>query len=87
MRNVVIASAARTPVGSFGGAFKNVPAVDLGVAAAKEAMKRAKVTPEMIDEVILGNVLQAGLGQNIARQVTLGAGCPETVHAMTINTV
>lgn len=87
MRNVVIASAARTPVGSFGGAFKNVPAVDLGVAAAKEAMKRANVTPEMIDEVILGNVLQAGLGQNIARQVTLGAGCPETVPAMTINKV
>lgn len=87
MRNVVIASAARTPVGSFGGAFKNVPAVDLGVAAAKEAMKRANVTPEMIDEVILGNVLQAGLGQNIARQVTLGVGCPETVPAMTINKV
>lgn len=87
MRNVVIASAARTPVGSFGGAFKNVPAVDLGVAAAKEAMKRANVTPEMIDEVILGNVLQAGLGQNIARQVTLGVGCPDTVPAMTINKV
>lgn len=87
MKKVVIASAARTPVGSFGGAFKNVPALQLGITAAKEAMKRAKVAPDMIDEVIIGNVLQAGLGQNIARQVSLGSDIPESVPAMTINKV
>lgn len=87
MRKVVIASAVRTPVGSFGGAFKNLTSVDLGIIAAKEAMKRAKVTTDMIDEVLLGNVLQAGQGQNVARQITLGAGCPETVPALTVNKV
>lgn len=87
MREVVIASAARTPVGSFGGALSKVSAVDLGVVAAKEAIKRAGIKPEMVDEVILGNVLGAGLGQNVARQVTLGAGMPETTPAMTINKV
>ena len=87
MRKVVIASAARTPVGSYGGAFKTVSAVDLGVVAAKEALKRANVDPDQVDEVILGNVLQAGLGQNVARQVSIGAGCPVTVPAMTLNKV
>lgn len=87
MREVVIASAARTAIGSFGGSFKNVSAVDLGVTAAKAAMERAGVTPEMIDEVYLGNVLGAGLGQNVARQVCLGAGIPVEVPAMTINIV
>lgn len=87
MKKVVIASAARTPVGSFGGAFKTVPAVDLGVTAAKAAIERAGIKPEDIDEAIIGNVLQAGLGQNIARQVVLGAGCPITVPALTINKV
>lgn len=87
MERVVIASAARTPVGSFGGAFKSVSAVELGAIAAKEAMKRAKVTPEMIDEAYIGNVLQAGQGQNVARQVVLGAGIPYTTPAMTINIV
>ena len=87
MREVVIASAARTPVGSFGGVLSKVSAVDLGVVAAKEAIKRAGIKPEMVDEVILGNVLGAGLGQNVARQVTLGAGMPETTPAMTINKV
>lgn len=87
MRNVVIASAARTPVGSFGGAFKNLTAVELGVIAAKEAIKRAGVNPETIDEVVLGNVLQAGQGQNPARQISIGAGIPKEVPAMTINKV
>lgn len=87
MKNVVIASAARTPVGSFGGAFKGVSAVDLGVAAAKEAIKRAGIKAEDIDEAIIGNVLQAGLGQNVARQVILHAGLPQTTPAMTINKV
>ena len=87
MRKVVIASAARTPVGSFGGALKTVSAVELGIIAAKEAMKRANVTPDMIDESYIGNVLQAGQGQNVARQVVLGAGIPYTSPAMTINIV
>lgn len=87
MKKVVIASAARTPVGSFGGAFKTVSAVELGVAAAKEALKRANVGPEQVDEAIIGNVLQAGQGQNVARQVVLGAGLSEGTPAITINMV
>jgi len=87
MREVVIASAARTPVGSFGGAFKNTSAVQLGVTAAKAAMERAGITPDMVDEVYAGNVLSAGLGQNVARQIALGSGIPVEVPAMTINIV
>ncbi len=87
MREVVIASAVRTAVGSFGGAFKDVPAVDLGIAAAKEAIKRAGITPEQIDESYIGNVLSAGLGQNVARQISLGAGIPIEKPAMSINMV
>ena len=86
-KKVVIASAVRTPVGSYGGAFKNVSAVELGVTAAKEAIKRAGIKPEDVDEAVLGCVLQAGLGQNVARQIVLGAGCPIDVPAMTINKV
>ena len=87
MRNVVIASAARTAVGSFGGALKGLSAVELGTIAAKEAIKRAGIKPEDIQEVVLGNVLQAGLGQNPARQITLNAGIPISVPAMTLNKV
>lgn len=87
MREVVIASAARTAIGAFGGVFKDVPAKDLGVTAAKEAMQRAKITPDMIDESIIGNVLGAGLGQNIARQVSIGAGIPVERPALTVNIV
>lgn len=87
MREVVIVSAARTAVGSFGGTFKSVSAVDLGITAAKEAIKRAKITPDMIDESLIGGVLTAGLGQNIARQVALGSGIPVEKPAMTINIV
>lgn len=87
MREVVIVSAVRTPIGTFGGSFKDVPAVKLGTVAAKEAMIRANVMPEMIDEVIFGGVLQAGIGQNVARQVSIGAGIPESVPSMTLNKV
>ncbi len=87
MREVVIASGARTPIGSFGGAFKDTTAVQLGVTAAKAAMERAGITPDMVDEVYVGNVLSAGLGQNVARQVSLGAGIPVERPAMTINIV
>ncbi len=87
MREVVIVSAARTPIGSFGGSLKNIPAVTLGVVAAKEAIKRAGIEPAIIDEVVLGNVLQGGLGQNVARQIAIGAGIPKEVPAMTLNKV
>lgn len=86
-RKVVIASAARTPVGSYGGAFKNVSARELGAVVAKEAIKRAGIKPEDIDETVLGCVLQAGNGQNIARQIALDAGIPIEKPAMTLNIV
>ncbi|MDD6796417.1 MAG: acetyl-CoA C-acetyltransferase [Clostridiaceae bacterium] len=87
MREVVIASAARTAIGKFGGALKDVPAVDLGAIVIKEALNRAGVKPEAVEEVVMGNVIQAGLGQNTARQATLKAGLPNEVPAMTINKV
>lgn len=87
MREVVIVSAARTPIGSFGGALKDLTAVDLGAIAVKEAIKRAGIDPAIIDEVILGNVLQGGLGQNVARQIAMAAGVPKEVPAMTMNKV
>ena len=66
MGEIVIASACRTAIGTFGGTLKDVPAAELGAIVVKEAVKRAGIKPEMVDEVIFGNVLQAGLGQNIA---------------------
>jgi acetyl-CoA C-acetyltransferase len=87
MKDVVIVGAARTPVGRFGGALKDIPAVKLGVIAVQEALKRAKVAPDQVDEVILGNVLQAGLGQNTARQVLIHSGISHEVPAQTINKV
>jgi acetyl-CoA C-acetyltransferase len=85
MREVVIVSAARTPIGSFGGSLAALSAVELGTIAAREAIKRAGIDPALIDDVIIGNILSAGLGQNVARQVAVYAGVPETVPAMTIN--
>ena len=87
MRDVVIVSAARTPIGSFGGALKSVPTRTLGAIAVKGAIERAGIKPEDIDEVVLGCVLQGGLGQNVARQIALDAGIPEEVPAMTLNKV
>jgi acetyl-CoA C-acetyltransferase len=87
MREVVIVSAVRTPIGSFGGTLKDTSAVTLGSIAAKEAIKRAGIDPAIIDEVILGNVLQGGLGQNVARQVAMAAGVPKEVPALTVNKV
>ena len=66
MREVVIAEAVRTPIGSFGGALRDVSAVELGGLVIEEVLRRAKIRPEKVDEVIMGNVLQAGLGQNPA---------------------
>jgi len=87
MREVVIVGAARTPIGTFGGSLSNVSAVELGAVAVKAAMERAGIKPEMVNEVIMGNVLQAGLGQNVARQVSMAAGIPKEVPSFTINKV
>ncbi|WP_028060740.1 acetyl-CoA C-acetyltransferase [Candidatus Solirubrobacter pratensis] len=85
MEEAVIVSAVRTPVGAFGGQFRDVPATELGRHAVKAAIERAGITPEQVDEVLLGCVLQAGLGQNPARQVALAAGIPKEAPATTIN--
>lgn len=87
MREVVIVSAVRTAIGTFGGCFKNVSAVELGTAVVKEAISRANIQPEMVDEVIFGNVLQAGLGQNVARQVSIHAGIPIEKSSFVVNKV
>ena len=87
MREVVIVSAVRTPIGSYGGVFKDVSAVQLGTIAAKEALKRANVDPSQVEEVIFGNVLGAGLGQNVARQVAVHTGIPIEVSSFTVNKV
>lgn len=86
-RKVVIASAARTPIGSYGGALKSVSAQDLGITAVKGAIDRAGIKPEDVDEMVFGCVLQAGLGQNVARQISIGAGIPKEKPAMTLNIV
>ncbi len=87
LREVVIVGAARTPVGSFGGVFKNVPATKLGSIAIKAALERSKTPFDAVDEVIMGNVLTANEGQAPARQAALGAGLDVTVECMTINKV
>ncbi|NTV89990.1 MAG: acetyl-CoA C-acetyltransferase [Clostridiales bacterium] len=87
MREVVIVSAARTAVGSFGGSLTPFTAIEIGKIAAEEAIKRAGIDKAIIDEVIIGNVLTAGLGQNPARQVAIAAGIPDSVSALTINKV
>ncbi len=86
-RKVVIASACRTAIGKMGGQFKDVKAVDLGAVVIKEAVKRAGVKPEEVDEVQFGCVITAGLGQNPARQASIKAGLPVEVPAFTLNVV
>ncbi|ART76985.1 acetyl-CoA acetyltransferase [Sutcliffiella horikoshii] len=86
-KEVVIVSAVRTAIGSFGGAFKDVSAPQLGSVVIKEALAQAGLAPDSVDEVIMGNVLQAGLGQNPARQAAMAAGLPQEVSSMTINKV
>jgi len=85
--NVVIVSAVRTAIGSFNGSLKNVKATELGATVIRDAMAKIGLDPVEVDEVIMGNVLQAGLGQNPARQASIHAGLPETCPAMTINKV
>lgn len=87
MREVVIASAVRTAIGTFGGSLKDVPAADLGAIVIKEAVNRAGIKPELVNEVVMGNVIQAGLGQNVARQAAVKAGLPIEIPAMTLNMV
>lgn len=87
MTNTVIVSACRTPIGSFLGALAGSKATELGAVAVREAVKRAGVKPDQIDEVIMGCVLAAGLGQSPARQAALGAGLPNKVGALTVNKV
>ena len=87
MRNVVIVSAVRTAIGSFGGVFKDVTAVQLGTTVVKEAISRANISANVVDELIFGNVLQAGLGQNVARQVSIHSGLPVEVPSFTLNKV
>jgi acetyl-CoA C-acetyltransferase len=83
----VILAAVRTPIGKYLGGLADVPAPELGAIVLREAMGRANVQPNRVDEVIVGNVLQAGLGQNPARQAALQAGLPETIAAYTVNKV
>ena len=87
MREVVIASAVRTAIGTFNGSLAPLSAVEIGSAVITEALKRAKVEPGVVDEVIMGNVLQAGLGQNPARQAAIHAGLPVETTAYTVNKV
>ena len=86
-KKVVIASACRTAIGKMGGALSNTPAADLGAIVIKEALNRAGVAPEMVDEVKMGCVIQAAQGQNVARQASIKAGLPIEVPAITINVV
>ncbi|HEP1724854.1 TPA: acetyl-CoA C-acetyltransferase [Streptococcus pyogenes] len=87
MKNIVIVEALRTPIGAFGGSFKSVSAVELGTTVLKKILDKTQVKPEMVDEVILGNVLHAGLGQNVARQVAVHSGIPEDKTAFTLDMV
>ncbi len=86
-REVVVVSAVRTAIGSFQGSLKDVPATKLGALVIKEAITKAGIEANQVSEVIMGNVLQAGLGQNPARQASIFAGLPETIPSMTINKV
>ncbi|MGT2866091.1 acetyl-CoA C-acetyltransferase [Streptococcus fryi] len=87
MREAVIVSAVRTAIGTYGGSLKDVSAVDLGVAVVKGALEKINLSPELVDEVIFGNVLSAGLGQNVARQVGVKSGIPIATPSYTINKV
>ena len=85
MQDVFILSAVRTPIGKFGGSLAQMTAADMGVVAARAAVERAGVTPELVEEAIIGNARQAGGGPNVARQISVRSGVPETVPAYTVN--
>ena len=85
LNKAVIVSACRTPVGSFGGGLKDVSAREMGALVIAEAIKRAGIKPEIVEEVIFGCVLQGGLGQNVSRQCSLDAGIPVEVPTFTVH--
>lgn len=87
IKDVFVTGGVRTPIGTFCGAFEQVPAPILGSTAVKAALERSGISPDKVDEVIFGNVVGAGLGQNVARQVTIGAGLSPTIGATTVNKV
>jgi acetyl-CoA C-acetyltransferase len=87
MRDVVIASGVRTAIGSFGGTLKDVSAVEMGGIVIREVLRRAKVNPDKVDLVVMGNVLQAGLGQNPARQAAIAGGISQYIPSTTVNVV
>lgn len=84
-KNIAIVGAARTPIGSFGGCFKSLSSVDLGTVAVKAALERSKVSPEAVQEMIMGSIFQAGVGPNPARSISVKSGIPYSVPSMTIN--
>src|SRR5687767_15209465 len=85
MESVLIASAVRTPIGKFGGSLSHLTAADLGVIAVKEALKRAGIEPEAVNETIIGHARQAGNGPNVARQISYRSGIPKESSAYTVN--
>ena len=87
MKELYVVNCCRTAIGSFGGSLKNTPAVDMGAIVVKEALKRANVAPENVDELMFGCILTAGQGQNPARQVSVKAGIPYSVPAYTVGMV
>ncbi|CAO80692.1 acetyl-CoA C-acetyltransferase [Candidatus Cloacimonas acidaminovorans] len=87
MRQVVVVCAKRSPIGNFGGVFKDISAIHLGVTVLQSMLKETRLKLELIDEVIIGNVCGAGLGQNVARQIAIHSGIPENVPAYTVNKV
>ncbi len=87
MKKIVLAGACRTAIGTMGGALSTVPAAELGSVVIKEALNRAGIPAEQVDHVYMGCVIQAGLGQNVARQASLKAGLPVTTPAVTVNVV
>ena len=86
-KKIVLAGACRTAIGTMGGSLSTTPAVELGAIVIKEALQRAGVAPDQVDQVYMGCVIQAGLGQNVARQSSIKAGLPIEVPAVTINVV
>src|SRR5437764_12573312 len=87
MEDIYIVGAARTPIGKFGGTLAKTPATELGALVIRDVLNRAGVKPEQVSEVIMGQVLTAGIGQNGARQAAIKAGLPDMIPAMTINKV
>ena len=87
MKDLYVVNCCRTAIGSFGGSLKNTPAAEMGAVVVKEALKRANIAPENVDELMFGCILTSGLGQNVARQVGVGAGLPYSVPAYTVGMV